>query len=137
METLTIGNLANKAHVNVETVRYYERMELISKPLRPQSGYRQYSQDSVTRIIFIKRAQELGFSLKEISELLTLRVDPETTCDDFKNRALIKIAGIEERIDNLQKMKRALKKLTASCDERCPTCECPILEALEANEEYL
>ena len=137
METLTIGKLAKRAHVNVETVRYYERLELISKPPKPESGYRQYSQDSIARIIFIKRAQELGFSLKEISELLTLRVDPETTCNDFKKRAMIKIAGIEVRINSLQKMKRALKKLTASCDECCPTSECPILDALEANEEDL
>ena len=131
MNNLTIGQLAKKAEVNVETVRYYERRGLIPKPPRRESGYRQYSQGVVARIQFIKRAKELGFSLKEISELLSLRVDPDTTCGDVKRRAEIKIADIEEKIRALQGMKKALKKLVALCSGQGPTSECPIMEVLD------
>ena len=134
METVTIGQLAEKAHVNVETVRYYERRGLIPAPPRRESGYRQYSREDVSRILFIKRAQELGFTLKEISDLLELRVDPDTTCEDVRRQAEAKIGDIEERIQSLQKMKQALSKLVASCEGRGPTAECPILEALEEND---
>jgi MerR family mercuric resistance operon transcriptional regulator len=108
MRSITIGQLARKGRVNVETIRYYERRGLIPEPPRRESGYRQYSQDAVARIHFIKRAKELGFSLKEISELLFLRVDPYTTCGDVKKRAEVKIADIEEKIRDLQRMKEAL-----------------------------
>jgi len=133
MKDLTIGKLAKKAEVNVETVRYYERRGLIPKPPRPRSGYRQYSQDIVARIRFIKRAKEMGFSLKEISELLSLRVDPNTTCGDVKRRAEIKIADIEGKIRSLQSIKRALSKLVALCSGQGPTSECPIMEVLDKN----
>lgn len=135
MRSLTIGQLAKKARVNVETVRYYERRGLISKPPRRDSGYRQYSQDTVARIKFIKRAKELGFSLKEISELLSLRVDPDTTCGDVKRRAEVKIADIEEKIRALQKVKKALTKLVVLCSGQGPTSECPIMEILDNKEE--
>lgn len=131
---MTIGQLAKKAQVNVETVRYYERRGLIPEPPRRESGYRQYSQDVVARIQFIKRAKELGFSLKEILELLSLRVDPDTPCADVKRRAEVKLADIEEKIRALQRMKKALTKLAASCSGRGPISECPILEALDAEE---
>src|SRR3990172_7588725 len=111
MGTLTIGRLAKKAQVNIETVRYYERRGLLPEPPRRQSGYRQYSENDVSRLLFIKRAQTLGFTLKEILELLSLRVDPKTTCGDVKRRAEVKIAGMEERIRDLQKMEKALMKL--------------------------
>ncbi len=135
MEYLTIGKLAKHSHVNVETIRYYERRGLIPMPSRRESGYRQFTQDIVARIRFIKRAQELGFTLKEISELLSLRVDPYTTCADIKMRAERKIAEIEAKIRDLERMKRALIKLKASCRGRGPTGECPILEALDTQGE--
>ncbi len=135
MRSLTIGQLAKKAQVNVETVRYYERRGLIPKPPRRNSGYRQYSQDIVARIQFIKRAQELGFTLKEISELLSLRVDPGTTCADVKRRAEAKIADIEEKIRTLQSIKKAIAKLVAMCSGQGPTSECPIMEVLDIREE--
>ena len=87
------------------------------------------------RLQFIKRAQKLGFSLKEIAELLSLRVDPETSCDDVKKRTEAKLADIEAKIHALERMRKALKKLVASCSGRGPTSACPILEALEAMEE--
>ncbi|MGH7792651.1 MAG: MerR family DNA-binding protein, partial [Thermodesulfobacteriota bacterium] len=108
---------------------------LIPKPPRRDSGYRQYSQDTVARIKFIKRAKELGFSLKEISELLSLRVDPDTTCGDVKRRAEVKIADIAEKIRALQKVKKALTKLVVLCRGQGPTSECPIMEILDNKEE--
>lgn len=135
MKTLTIGQLAKQAQVNVETVRYYERRGLIPEPPRRESGYRQYSQDAVARLQFIRRAKELGFSLREISDLLSLRVGPDATCGDVKRRAERKLTDIEEKLQALQRMKKALTKLAAACRGRGPTSECPILEALEAIEE--
>ncbi len=135
MERLTIGKLAKQAEVNIETIRYYERRGLIPRPPRRESGYRQYNEDTVTRIQFIKRAKELGFSLREILELLSLRLDPGTTCGDVKKRAEIKIADIEEKIRTLQGMKKALMNLTVECKGRGPVSECPILEALGTRGE--
>lgn len=134
MNTLTTGQLAKKAQVNVETIRYYERRGLIPEPLRSESGYRHYSQDSIARIQFIKRAKELGFSLKEVSELLSLRVDPNTSCADVKRMAEVKITDIKEKIHALQRIKEALTKLRASCQGRGPASKCPILEALDTKE---
>ncbi len=132
MDHLTIGQLAKRARVNVQTVRYYERRGLIPEPPRRMSGYRQYSQDAVTRIQFIMHAKDLGFSLKEILELLSLRVDPNTTCGDVKRQTNTKIAEIEEKIHALRRMKKALTKLEAACKGQGPTSECPILEALDS-----
>lgn len=131
METLTIGQLAKNAGVNVETIRYYERRGLMPEPPRRESGYRQYGPDFVVRIQFIKRAQELGFSLNEIAELLALRVDSNAVCSDVKQRAEVKIANIETKIQTLQQMKQALVALVAVCNENGTTSECPILETLE------
>ena len=131
MEDLTIGKLARRAQVNVETVRYYERRGLIARPPRPRSGYRRYAEETVGRIRFVKRAQDLGFSLGEVAELLALRVDPETTCADVRSQAEAKIADIEDKLRELSRMKRALKQLAASCTGQGPVGECPILEALE------
>jgi MerR family mercuric resistance operon transcriptional regulator len=134
MGNLTIGQLARMAQVNVETVRYYERRGLMPEPPRRDSGYRQYSEPDVIRIKFIKRAQTLGFTLKEISELLSLRIDPNTTCADVKRRAEVKIADMEEKIKALQRMKKALTKLASTCRGRGPMSECPILEVLDSKD---
>lgn len=134
MKSLTIGQLAKRAQLNVETVRYYERRGLMPDPPRRASGYRQYSEDDITRIRFIRHAKDLGFSLKEISELLSLRIDPDTTCGDIKRKAEAKIADIEEKIRALQEMKKGLGKLVASCRGRGPTSECPILEVLNSEK---
>jgi MerR family mercuric resistance operon transcriptional regulator len=131
MGTLTIGKLAKKANGNIETIRYYEKKALIPKAYRRESGYREYSEDTVRRIQFIKHAKELGFSLKEIHELLSLKLDPKTPCSKVKNRTEVKIADIEEKIKTLQGMKKALVKLTKACSGKGPVIECPILEALE------
>lgn len=132
MQTLTIGQLAKQAHVHVETIRYYERRGILPEPPRRESGYRQYPPEATERIRFVRRAQELGFSLKEIGDLLALRVDPETSSADIKRRAEAKIADIDARIRDLERMKAALMKLAAACRGRGPIGECPILETLES-----
>lgn len=133
MNVLTIGQLAKQAGVNVETIRYYERRSLLPEPPRRVSGYRQYSPDAVARIQFIKRAQELGFSLNEIQELLSLRVDAESACSEVKQRAESKVAEIEQKMATLQRMKQILTDLMQHCHTQEPTAECPILAALDTD----
>lgn len=131
MRTLTIGQVAKQAGVGVETVRFYEREGLVEEPDRKASGYRQFHEQAVDRIRFIRRAKELGFTLKEIKGLLDLRVDPSTTCADVRDRAEAKIADIEERIRSLRRMKRALLKVTKTCSGAGPVSDCPILDSLQ------
>jgi MerR family mercuric resistance operon transcriptional regulator len=128
---MTIGKLANRAGVGVETIRFYERRGLIPEPPRRSSGYREYTEEMVPRLSFIRKAKELGFTLKEIDDLLTLRVDPTTTCGDVKRRAEAKIRDIEDKVRLLERMKAALQRLAALCQGRGPVSARPILESLE------
>jgi len=137
MPTLTIGKVAKQAGVGVETIRFYEREGLIDDPRRRSSGYREYAPDVVHRIRFIRHAKELGFTLREIKELLELRVEPDCHCGDVLELAEAKIADIDQRIDTLQRMKRALSKLTAACRENRQTESCPILEAIDGAENIV
>ena len=131
MKPLTIGKVARLAGVGVETIRFYEREGLIDEPPRRESGYRQYPEETVSRVRFIRRAKELGFSLKEIKELLSLRASPKSRCADVRRRAEAKIEDIEQKVCDLQRMKEALVKLTAACSGGGPVTACPILDALE------
>jgi MerR family copper efflux transcriptional regulator len=131
MKTLMIGEVARRAGIGVETVRFYERQGLLKLPARRQSGYRQYDEDAVSRLRFIRRAKELGFSLKEIGELLALRVSPDTTVADVKQRAEAKVADIEGKIRDLQRTKEARQTLATSCQGHGPLEDCPILRALD------
>jgi MerR family transcriptional regulator, copper efflux regulator len=131
----TIGLVARRAGVGVETVRFYERQGLIEEPPRRLSGYREYGDEVVSRLGFIRRAKELGFTLKEIKELLALRHDPSTPAADVKRRAEAKIADIEGKIRALQKMKKALRKLHSACCGNATTAECPLLHALDHDGE--
>lgn len=133
MMHLTTGQLAKQAGVNLQTVHYYERRGILPEPPRRKSGYRQYPESAVARIQFVKRAQELGFTLKEIQELLNLRVDPETPCAVVKRRADLKVIEVDEMLRSLKRIKKALNKLAASCSGLGPISECPILEALGGN----
>jgi MerR family mercuric resistance operon transcriptional regulator len=135
IEGLTIGQLARAAGVGVETVRFYERQRLLATPPRLRSGYRRYAADSVRRVRFIRRAKELGFTLKEIGELLSLRVAPDTTCADVRTLARTKVGQIETKVLELERMKAALERLARSCRGKGPTSECPILDALDAEEK--
>lgn len=131
MKSLTIGRLAKQAGVNLETVRFYERRGLLPRPPRSASGYRLFPAEAARRLRFIRRAQELGFSLTEIGDLLSLRVSRRTTSADIRKRAEAKIANIEAKVRSLESMKEALQKLTRVCDGCAPIGECPILESLE------
>ncbi|RMH14262.1 MAG: heavy metal-responsive transcriptional regulator [Planctomycetota bacterium] len=131
MDTLTIGKVARQAGVGVETIRFYEREGLVEEPARRASGYRQYDPEVVRRVRFIRHAKELGFTLREIKELLELRVEPGCHCGDVLELAEAKIADIDERIRKLRKMRRALAGLTRDCKRGRPTDECPILKALD------
>ena len=131
MKSLTIGHLASASGVNLETVRYYERRGLLPKPPRTASGYRLFPIEAAQRLRFIQRAKELGFSLKEIGELLSLRVSPTTTSAGIRAKAEAKITDIRSKIRTLEFMEKALRKLTQSCTGCGPVAECPILESLD------
>jgi MerR family mercuric resistance operon transcriptional regulator len=131
MKSLTIGRLAKEVGVNLETVRFYERQGLLPKPPRSASGYRLFPTDAARRLRFIRRAQELGFSLKEIRELLSLRVSRTTKSRDIRARTEAKIADVDAKIRSLESMKRTLRKLTNVCDGCAPLSDCPILESLD------
>jgi len=131
---LTIGQLAKEVGVNIETVRYYERLQLLTPTARKPSGYRLYSDDVVRRLRFIKNAQALGFTLTEIAGLLNLRVDSAARCGDVQRRAQAKLAKVEAKLKDLEAMAGALRDLIRSCKTQQPTDRCPILKSLEANE---
>lgn len=131
MKSLTIGRLAREAGVNLETVRFYERRGLLPRPPRSASGYRLFPKDAARRLRFIRRAQELGFSLAEIRDLLSLRMSATAKRTDVRKRAEAKIADIDAKIRSLDSMKRTLRKLTNSCEGCGPIAECPILESLD------
>jgi Hg(II)-responsive transcriptional regulator len=133
--TLTIGLVAHRAGVGVETVRFYERQGLIEEPPRGLSGYREYDDAVVSRLGFIRRAKDLGFTLKEIKDLLSLRRDSSTPAADVKRRAEAKIADVESKIRSLQKMKKALTKLTSACRCHDTIVECPLLHALDGEAD--
>jgi MerR family copper efflux transcriptional regulator len=127
---VTRGQLAVESGVNLETIRYYETHGVLPKPPRSASGYRVFSHDAVTRLRFVKRAQDLGFSLKEIKELLSLRVKPGVTCNDVRRKAQAKIADVEEKIRHLEQIRSALAQLLSNCSGSGPINACTILQGL-------
>lgn len=135
MEGLKVGEVAKQAGVNLQTVRYYERRGLLPRAPRTGSNYRAYPEDAVRRVQFIKRAQELGFTLQEINELLSLRAAPQTRCADVRRRAQTKLRDIDDRVRTLQAMRKALTKLIGECSGKGPVTQCPILEALDSEDE--
>ncbi len=128
---MTIGKVAKATGLGVETVRFYERQGLLAEPARSVSGYRQYAPEAVQRLDFIVRAKRLGFTLKEIGQLLDMRARPDAGCADVQASAQAKIADIEERIAHLAAMKKALTELVSQCAGEGPITECPILSSLE------
>lgn len=130
-QTLTTSEVAERAGVNVQTVRYYERRGLIPEPPRTSAGYRQYGPEHVARIRFIKRAQELGFTLEEAHELLKLRATPAAERGDVRRVAQDKIEEVRAKIHDLMRIEAKLEELVAACDGEGATDECPILHALE------
>ena len=131
---MKIGEAADRGGVNLQTIRYYEREGLLPAPPRMASGYRLFNQDTVRRVRFIKRAQELGFTLAEIRELLTLRIEESRSSAEVRAIAQAKIADIDNKVRHLDAMKRALTHLTDRCSGHGPATECPILESLDSDE---
>ena len=131
MSSMTIGKLAREAGVGVETVRFYERRGLVEQPPKPEnSGFRHYPREAVERIRFIRRAQEIGFTLREIDDLLSLRADPATDSADVRERALAKLAEVDRRIAHLADMRGALEDLIAACPGGGALGTCSIMESL-------
>ena len=136
MKPLTIGEVARQAGVGVETVRFYERQGLLAEPQRRASGYRQYDHEAVAVLRFIRRAKELGFTLKEIKALLALRLDGTATRAEVREQARAKVADIEARIADLGRMRDVLTKLIKKCHGNGSASGCPILETLKGNESW-
>lgn len=130
-----VGEVAGRAGVNLQTIHYYERQGLLPRPPCTASNCRVYPEDVVLRVRFIKHAQVLGFTLNEIKELLSLRAVPGTRCAAVRERAETKMHDIDHKIRTLQAMRKALNKLIGECSDSGPVSECPILEALDTEEE--
>ncbi|MEK9140652.1 MAG: heavy metal-responsive transcriptional regulator [Nitrospirota bacterium] len=131
---LKIGQLAKDVGVNIETIRYYERLNLLGPTSRLPSGYRLYNRDAQRRLRFIKNAQALGFTLHEVEELLDLRVSSKARCGDVQRRAETKLKHVEAKVRDLQALARSLRKLIRTCRAGRPTEHCPILQSLEKND---
>lgn len=124
---LTIGQLAKKAQINLETIRYYERRGLIKRPDKPATGYRKYSNDSLQQLFFIKRAKALGFNLDEIQNLLLLSVGH---CNEIQSLAEQKLDQVQCKIRDLQRLEDVLSDLVRQCNASADKAHCPIVEAL-------
>jgi MerR family mercuric resistance operon transcriptional regulator len=127
-DNLTIGTLAKRGGVNVETIRYYQRRGLLQEPQKPNGGFRRYPEESLKRVRFIKRAQNLGFTLEEILTLLAL--DERKACLKTRGIAAHKLELIEAKIADLTKMRRALSSLVRACDASSGGTSCPIIHVL-------
>ena len=135
MKTMTISKIAQEAGVGVETVRFYERKGLVDQPPKPPSGgFRVYPAEAAERIRFIRQAQELGFSLREIKELLSLRTNPATDCADVRERAQVKLNEITRKIALMKGIQTALEKLIVACPGQGALQLCSIIEAIEEPE---
>jgi DNA-binding transcriptional MerR regulator len=128
---MNIGSLAKEAQVNVQTLRYYERLGILKPVQRRDSGYRVYDADSLQRVRFIKRAQDLGFSLSEIKDLLSLNISSAGSRTRARAKAKIKLAEIREKIAYLKKLESTLKQLVADCECGNSDDPCPILKKME------
>lgn len=130
----TIGAIARRAHVGIDTIRYYEREGLLPPPQRRASGYRDYDPGVVERLRFIRRAKDLGFTLEQIRELLALSADRDSGVSSVKQRAQARLAEVERRIRELQRMKRGLRQLIDACPGHGALEQCPILRTLGGEE---
>jgi Hg(II)-responsive transcriptional regulator len=128
------SQVADQAGVNVQTLRYYERRGLLPEPERSNSGYRSYGTDAVRTVRFVKRAQQLGFSLDEIDSLLHLAAGGPRSCDAAKDLAIDKIGQLERKIADLVAMRDSLRQLVATCRRSPSRRLCPLLEVMEEND---
>ncbi len=134
-EVMSIGELSKMSGVGIETIRYYERLGLLKPTSRKASGYRVFNRDSYRTLRFLKHAQELGFTLSEIKDLLRLRADKESRCNDVKTRAEKHLKDVEEKIERLTSIREVLSKLIDQCRSRKTDDRCPILNCFEERGE--
>src|SRR5215471_4015994 len=134
MQTMTIGRLAKETGVNIDTIRYYERHGLLPHPSRRESGYREYARADVARLSFIRRAKELGFSLADIAELLSLSHERRDV-RGVKRKAEEHLADVERKIDELKRVRRGLKTLIDACPGHGEPASCPIVAALSGDRD--
>jgi Hg(II)-responsive transcriptional regulator len=125
------SEVAAQAHVNAQTLRYYERRGLLPQPERTRSGYRAYTPDAVRVVRFVKRAQQLGFTLDDVGELLHLAGGGPASCDEAQTMARARIADLQRRIDDLAGMRDALARLLDTCDQPPARRDCPILRDIQ------
>ncbi len=136
MKAMTIGKAARRGGVGIETIRFYERRGLIPQPPRPNGrGFRVYPEETLQRIRFIRQAQEIGFSLREIEELLSLRADPSADCADVRRQAAAKLEEVDRKIAQLEEIRGALHELIAACPGSGALRVCSIMEALVRGSE--
>ncbi len=130
-QPLNRGEVAGAANVNIETLRYYERRGVIPPPRRSETNYRKYPAETVSRVRFVKHAQDLGFTLDEIKGLLSLRATRGARAEQVRSKAAAKMADIDKRIESLQRMRAALAHLIEECSGEGPASGCTILHAIE------
>ncbi|RKZ36199.1 MAG: transcriptional regulator [Gammaproteobacteria bacterium] len=130
----TIGKLSKRTNVHIETIRYYERIELLPKPARTVGGQRIYAVDDVRRLVFIRRSRELGFSLQEIRNLLALVDGGDATCAEVKDLTIRHLIDVQDKIADLRKLEGVLQDMAAKC-EGGEVPECPVIEALSEETE--
>lgn len=130
-KSLTIGQLAKAAGVNIQTIRFYERMGILRPQARLESGYRIYNDESLKRLHFIRQAKDLGFSLNEIQSLLSLRVRSADRCTQVRSRAEKKLKDVQQKLAHLKKLERTLKRLISDCKKKMVSDCCPIIDKME------
>lgn len=134
MNEITIGKLAELTDINLETIRFYHREGILKEPAKRANGYRYYNDDHIAKITFIKKVKELGFSLKEIKEMLEINTRPRATCDLVKEKVTKKILEIDEKIEDLKKVKQSLSKLSCACDESADEMKkIKVMDCFESN----
>lgn len=127
---MLIGQLSDRSGVKLETIRYYERTGLLPPPPRAPSGYRQYRPDHLRRLVFLRRSRQLGFSIKEVQDLLNLASQPDRVCKDVTHLAAAHVASVKAKVRELRRLQRALEKLVCACPGKVRIADCGILEAL-------
>jgi MerR family copper efflux transcriptional regulator len=132
---MKIGELATLSGLSVDTIRFYEKQGLIPPPQRTETNYRMYGADTPRRLIFIRKARDLGFTLQEISQLLALSEDSRAGASDVKERSQAKLAELDRKIAEMQAMRRSLETLVSACSGHGPSHDCPILAALTDDED--
>ena len=136
MAHMTIGQAARSANVNVETIRYYERIGLIEKPTKPSgAGFREYPASTVEFLKFVRSAKDVGFSLREIKDLQSIQADPDADCSNIRDRVRDKLTEMKSRMASLQAMTATLEELVSTCPGKGAVERCSILNSFANNQQ--